>query len=116
MKHVGSTLALLGVIAFNLPSTSAVAQMAWDSHQMPVVRDARTAIRLARIMQAALVGMDPDSTRYAWEEECQAKLKNGIWIVTAKTPRPAVGAPCTGAAEVYIGAQDGRFMGQMWRN
>ena len=78
----------------------------------PVVRDAKSAIRIAWAMSRALrpddrlVKGEPD-----WQSNCEARLVQGVWQITNKGHhRPHTGY-FTGAAVIYISATDGRYLG-----
>ena len=89
------------------------------------VTDARGAILVARAMMLAKDSdspATPEQRRHwlehwsdqAWLEHCNAMLKGGVWVVTNKGPhRPRTGY-FSGAAAIYIGADDGRFLGELF--
>ena len=89
------------------------------------VTDARGAILVARAMMLALDANSPASpaqqsrwlsywSDQAWLDHCDAILDHGVWTVTNKGLHKARTGYFTGAAAIYIGADDGRFLGQLF--
>jgi hypothetical protein len=109
----------LSTVAFAafLLVTSAVSAFAGPTprvapHFPPIITDARSAIRIARAMELAQRPDDPMIKSEAdWEAHCTAKLVNGVWSVTDKGPHAPRTGYFTGAAAIFIGAQDGRYLG-----
>ncbi len=90
----------------------------------PLVQDAQSAIRIARALKLA---QRPNNraifSEAQWQENCQAKLVDGVWHVTPKVlvashNHPDITGPaplfCSGAAVFNVGAQDGRFLGEIF--
>jgi len=89
------------------------------------VSDARGAILVARAMMLAKNADSPAAPEQqrrwlehwsdrAWLDHCDAKLEGGVWIVTNKGQHKPQTGYFTGAAAIYIGADDGRFLGELF--
>jgi len=100
----------IGVGGFESETSPTFGPHLWTSDA--VVRDAQSAIRIAHALELAQRPEDGAiQGEAAWLDNCQASLKDGVWYVTNKGHRPGTGY-FTGAAVIWIGAQDGRYMGQ----
>jgi len=102
-----ASLAVGAILAFGGDIASAIAPIS------PLVQDAPSAIRIARAM---VLAMHPDPRNYSeeeWERHCGATLSRGVWHIYEKKHVSGQGY-FTGAAVISIGAQDGRFLGELF--
>ena len=102
----------------------------------PVVKDEQGAVRIARALSLAQTDVEPlQRTEAEWMAACKAELRSGVWHVQPRAHRSgvwhalsrahrsdirpitrdeAVLGYCTGAADFTIGAQDGRYLGELF--
>ncbi len=108
-----------------VPSTAAnkdpIGPYAWTGE--PVIKDAKNAILVARALQVA---QNPDDgailSEAQWLTNCRAELKSGVWSIRYRGRPATMHSPyegpepgyCSGAFAFYVGAQDGRFMGELF--
>jgi hypothetical protein len=110
MRHRLVTFLAILVIAntCNLAKASRYELPKWSPPAEGVVRDAKTAITIAR---AIWISVNPDigssiSDEHAWQSEMVATLQNGVWHVTNNTKNGEVG----GALFIEISKRDGRIL------
>ena len=90
------------------------------------VKDEHSAILIARAMimasTAPFLGTPQQERQWrvedwsedAWLARCTARLDHGIWIVTNRGPHKPRTGFFSGAVAIYIGADDGRFLGELF--
>jgi hypothetical protein len=113
------------VAANKVPSTapinSNVGPYAWTGE--PVIKDEKSAILVARALRVAA---NPDDggilSEAQWLTNCRAELKDGVWWVRYRGRPATMHSPhegpepgyCSGATVFYVGAKDGRYMGELF--
>jgi hypothetical protein len=77
----------------------------------PIVKDERSAIRIARALMLARWPTGPWADDEAkWARNCQATLHSGVWLVRNRGPAGVAGR-CTGPMVVGVGEKDGGWRG-----
>jgi hypothetical protein len=115
MKRFVGVLVAAGVLVFGTFSSSIAASehppgYAYTAPNPPLITDAPSAIRIARAMMLAMHKDPRNLSESDWEQNCKASLIDGVWVITDRAPHaPRIGY-FTGAAAIYIGAQDGRYL------
>jgi hypothetical protein len=117
-------IVLIALLVFGLSLPSAVladeaklpdwvAKAKWQPPPEGVVRDAASAISLARTVWVSMTGkggwvsmIGEDGSETTWQKEMAATLVGGVWQVTCKSPPTGPG----GCLFIYIAQSDARVL------
>ena len=104
-----------------VPNSDHIGPYAWTGE--PVIRDEKSAILVAHALEIAA---NPDDgailSEAQWLTNCRAELRNGVWYIRYRGRPATMHSPhegpepgyCSGATVFYVGAQDGRYMGELF--